>query len=112
METGDMRQIITFQMPVAGKTPAGQPNTGWESISTRPTMWAAFIADKGSEGVSSEKKTAVRRGTWKVHYRTDLTEKMTIVADGKRWDIDNIRELVPGRGLMIHASWTEGQYDE
>ena len=112
MEAGNMDRLVTFQEATYTKEPSGQKVPTWGDISTRPTVWAQVQRDKGRENWSADKKTAIIPNKFKVHYRDDLHEAMTMLFEGKRFDINAIQEIPRRKGLLIFANWTQGQYDE
>lgn len=75
-------------------------------------MFAHYSEQQGADPTMADQKAPVRRGKWKVHYRPDLDESMTIVAKEKRWDITSVQEISPKQGLILHATWTKGQYSD
>lgn len=113
METGSMESLIRIKVPTGGRDPAtGQVLNTFENIENRPQEWAQVQDDGGDELFQSDKKTATSRKTFKVHYREDLNEMMIVEYQGRWFDIDRIQEIRRRKGLLIHAFWTQGKYDE
>jgi len=112
MEKGNMDRIIEIQHSVPSRSDSGQVIYDWERVPQRGKVWAAVSADKGAEQFIADKKTPRQYNIFRIIYREDIDESMTILYGGKRWDITSIQELRRRRGLLIYASYTQGQYDD
>lgn len=114
METGSMNWVITIQK----LTGARDEQTGqkledtWQNIPSRPQVFAAQWDNSGSEMFQSDKQTASSDKVFKIHYRSDLSEEMTVLFKGRRHDITRIEQIGMRRGLKLHTTWTQGKYDE
>lgn len=111
MQSGARDRTIRFQRFESTRDDTGQPVGEWVDIDNAPQMWAEFYTDKGIERFNSDKKTATQHEVFKVRYRQDIREDMTILFDGRRFDITNIQEIQRRKGLRIFATWTQGQYE-
>ena len=111
METGNMDRVVLFQQRIGTRLPNGQIVQGWEDIPTIPKQWASMRTDRGKEEYQAEKKTVLQHIILKVHYRPDLDSAMSVVFENRRWDITSIQELQRRRGLLVHCTWTDGQYN-
>lgn len=112
MEKGSMDRIIEIHHGVPVRTGSGQVTQRWESLPKRGKVWAAISTDKGAEQYQAEKKTPVQYNIFRIHYREDINATMTVLYQDRRWDITSIQELRRRRGLLIYATWTQGQYED
>lgn len=111
-QIGRLDRRITFQQKVYGTDESNQKLiTGWENISTTPTVYAQVDEQSGSEVIQANQLNGLETASFTVRYRTDLTIENRIVYDGFYWDIHSILQVGRKRFLRIMAE-SGGQYTE
>lgn len=107
-EIGRMDERITFQEEVITQNVSNEDEqTGWQDISTSPTVWANVEAitgaRPGNEEYRADKLTAVETLTFEIRYRSDLNTKYRISYESKYYDIVAITEVGRKNRLKITA---------
>jgi SPP1 family predicted phage head-tail adaptor len=110
MNSGSLNRIVCFQAPTHQRDTTGQRVKGFCDIKTRAKTWAQVIELRGNEKWEAEQKRPGIHKRLKVHYRNDIDETLTVVVDGKRYDITAIRELHNRSGIMIDIHYLAGRY--
>ena len=80
-------RVVVIQRPLTTRDSFGAVVMGWAELDK---VWAHKVATKGRERFSrgANRDVATRAATFTVRYRTDLSELMRIVDDGRRvWNI-------------------------
>lgn len=91
---GTLDQRVTFQQKTtADDGQGGRENPVWSNILNTPVMWAKIDQANGAEGEFAEYRTANEYPIEVViRNRRDLTETMSLVWRGRRY---NIRSILP-----------------
>lgn len=109
---GRLDRRITFQQKVYGTDASNQKLiTGWENISTTPTVYAQVDELSGQEVIQAQQLTGLETASFLIRHRSDLTIENRIVYDGTYWDIHAIHQVGRKRFLKIVAE-SGGQYTE
>jgi len=104
MRAGNLDRRVTFQRLATTPGRGGEPTKAWADAFT---TWAQVRDVSASERASAPKEMAQRSSTFTIRWRSDVTESMRIVYDGREWDITGIKELGRRGGLEIAAQATE-----
>ena len=112
-QIGSLDSRITFEEAIIGDNVSNEDEqTGWQSISTNPDVWANVDDKSGTEEFKADNLKAVLISTFIIRYRNDLSEKMRIDHNGMKYDIQSIIEIGRKRFLKIVAHTGLTQYKE
>lgn len=106
MRPGELDRRITFQRRGQTQSPSGAIVPGWVD---HVTVWAGFRPTMGRERVQAPQTLATRTGTWRIRWRSDITEDMRFLFRGQPWQIEGIAEIGRREGLEITATAIEGE---
>jgi SPP1 family predicted phage head-tail adaptor len=100
IRAGDLDQEITFIQPSVSVGDANSDYiSGWNTVS--PTDWARKVDRPGNEVVINDRPTYVQKTTWTIRYRSDITERMRIVHEGKVYEIISIHPNNSSRNRFL-----------
>jgi len=104
---------ITFQQKIIVVDPDSNQKdiVGWEDIPTTPTVYAQVDEQAGDEAIQADQLTGLKKNTFTVRYRNDITIENRILYNGAPFDIHSISELSRKRFLKIVAE-SGGHYTE
>lgn len=101
---GSMDRRVTFQEPLFSVDASNQKKiTGWQNITTNPTVFANVDEVSGSEAIQAEQLNGLKASTFIIRYREDLSNENRILYSGEKYDIHVILEVARKRGLKIIA---------
>lgn len=88
---GTLRHRVTFQ--VLTETPDGQGGftSTWADIGVNPTVWGEIIPAKTYERFFSQQIQYQRTHQVTIRYRTDITQTMRMVFEGRIFQIKSVR---------------------
>lgn len=89
---GELDRRITFQQNTPVQNELGEPVPGWANIATNPTVWAKVMPLSQRELVEAGAPRTHDDRAFIVRFRTDITETMRVVYDGKNYDVEAVRE--------------------
>lgn len=98
MRAGGLDRRVTLREPSAGTDTIGQPTETWADAAT---VWAEVREIKGREYFEAAQVQAERTVTFRIRYRSDVTEKWRIVWNGTEYDIRALAEIGRREGLEI-----------
>lgn len=99
MEAGKLNKRITIQQPVTVTDAVGQVI---ESASADlATLWAAKWQLSTNDISRQAGQTAQATGKFLIRYRDDITTQMTVLFDGKRYQIVGTDEFEDRVGLFL-----------
>lgn len=94
-----MDRRVTIEQPPTGRDDYGAVTGDWTEVAT---VWAGKRDIRGSEFFADRQHEAQRETTWRIRYRTDVTETMRLTDDeGVVWDIQGIAEIGRREGLDL-----------
>ena len=94
MRSGPLTRQIVIEQRASGLDAAGQPNGAWETFAT------VYADVKGATGMGSIRQAGIVGGdvaasmnsySFRVHYRTDITDAMRVNMGGTYFDIKQVR---------------------
>lgn len=101
MRAGKLDRRITLQQASeASRDAMNAPVYTW---STFATVWAQLIFNRGDERFAAHEVAGASVVTFKIRYRSGVTDKLRISYDGKIYDIRDVRELGRQDGLELDA---------
>jgi len=105
MEAGPMDRRITIQQNTGQIDDYGQEIPQWSDLDE---IWSQVVPLRGNERYAAQQPGALSAMKFAIRYRSDVTEQMRILYDGRYYDITYIEELGRQDGLMLHAEFAEG----
>lgn len=102
MRIGRMDRRIVIETPTVSNT-KGSISQSWATLAT---VWAGVIDRAGTESPDGDEIVAVRTLTFRVRYRTDVTEKMRIrypSGGSNYYDIASVHQVGRREALDIMA---------
>lgn len=78
--------------------------TGWRKINLNPDVWSEYRPSIGLETTESDQLTEVKKATFRIRYRTDITVMNNLVYNNVMYDIESINETVRGRYMELRAT--------
>lgn len=111
-QVGKLDRKITFQKKILGVNASNEDaETGWEDITPNPDVYANVEEKSGSEAYRAEKLTAVTVAVFSIRHRTDLNEKMRIIYNSRKYDIQAII-FGARKGYLKITAESGGEYVE
>lgn len=107
IDAGRYDRQITIQSATETQSSTGYAAESWANLGTDPTVWAQVIQKSGREFFEADKVAAEVVTVFRIHYRSDLTNKMRIVYNSRNFDILEIKELGYFEALEIIAKAVE-----
>ena len=102
-----MRQdtLIRIYEPVLTKSASGYEKTQYRLLSTAPQMYASLsnVMTRSKETDEGRQRVATTMVEFTLRYRSDLNQKMVILAEGKYYDIIRMAEVRRKKFLTIEA---------
>lgn len=83
--------------------------TGWENVTSNPTVWASQKDLRGNDVVVGEKVTYLQLTNFVIRERSDLTTRNRLVCDSKVYEIVSIQTDGSRRFKEIKASLLENE---
>lgn len=78
----------------------GQRTLTW---STLLTTWANPVEKDGVEKTDNNNRSTVRMVNFRIRFRSNITNEMRVVWEGKYYKIEDTKELGRREGLIINA---------
>lgn len=98
MRAGDLCRRITIRLPAETADAIGEPAGEPAGIAT---VWAAYQPATGRQIQSSGRDVAQAVDVFRVRYRGDLNESMTVEFGGNTYQIERIAEIGRREGLEL-----------
>jgi SPP1 family predicted phage head-tail adaptor len=97
--------LIKFYEPVFTKTDSGHEKIQYRELTTAPSMFAELVTlgNKGRERDEGKQRVASTTVEFNLRYRSDINQKMVILAEGKYHDIIRITPIRRMQFLTIEA---------
>lgn len=97
--------LIKFYEPILTKSTSGHEKTQYRELTTAPTMYADlnWLTSKSKERDEGKQRVATSGVEFSIRYRSDLNQKMIILAEGKYYDIIKISPVRRMQFLTIEA---------
>jgi SPP1 family predicted phage head-tail adaptor len=95
-----LTSALKYQVSIYQRTEA--TDTTGDTVFTNvlyKTVWAGVKYESGNESREAEQVTASVKVRFQIRYNNNITEKMHIVYDGQKFDIDYIEKI--GRETMF-----------
>lgn len=93
MQSGALRHRITIQNKSTTQDAAGEESNAYTDIAATPVVWATVTAIAAQErfvgGAEQQMATVTHRV--RIRYRTDLSNRMRVVWEGRALDIEGIQ---------------------
>lgn len=100
IKASDLRERVTLRKPV--KT-ANTFNEAVVSYADVESVYAEVEEGGGKEFYASDQLRNEKRIRIKIWLRTDITTEWRFVWDGREFEIDDISQIQPRRGLIING---------
>lgn len=95
---GKLDRRILIQRPVVVRDEHGDEIEGWVDVAT---VWAEFKRTGGNEEFRASQTSNVQTVAFRIRFRAGLDPKMTVVYEGRRYDILDVGESEDGRRVGI-----------
>lgn len=97
--------LITIYEPVLTKSASGHEKTEYQELTTAPTMYAELtdLPNKSNERDEAKQRVATTAVQFGIRYRSDLNQKMILLAEGKYYDIIRLNAVRRKMYLTIEA---------
>ena len=100
MLAGNLDRRITIQAATETRDSQGGVVKVWATVAE---LWAERRDVRGREYFSARQEVAENMATFRIRWRTGITEKMRVLSDGKTYDIEAIAPIGRNEGLDLMA---------
>ena len=101
MKGGNLDRRITIQEKTEVVASNGQRTLTW---STLLSTWSNPVEKDGQEKTENNNRSTKRMVNFRIRYRSNITNEMRVVWEGKYYKIEDTKELGRQDGLMIISS--------
>jgi len=101
MRGGMLDRRITIQGKTEVVSSNGQRTLTW---STFISTWSNPVEKDGYEKTDNSNRSTERKVHFRIRYRSDVTNEMRVIWEGKYYKIEDTKELGRQDGLMIISS--------
>ena len=98
MKGGIIDRRISIEQKSIVTASNGQRTNTW---STLLTTWANPVEKDGVEKTDNNNRSTQRMVNFRIRYRSNITNEMRVVWEGKYYKIEDTKELGRQEGLMI-----------
>ena len=106
IRAGHLDRRILIQRPVVVRDEHGDELEGWVDVAT---VWAEFKRTGGNEEFRAAQTSNVQTVTFRIRYRRGLDPKMSLVYEGRRYEILDVGESEDARqeGIVLSCEARE-----
>lgn len=90
---GRMNRRIQLQADSVAQDEYGEDVESWVTFAT---VWAELLNQKATERYTGNQRVGMQTFTWRIRYRSDVTNLSRVVYDGKNYLVEGVTE---GEGL-------------
>ncbi len=98
MLAGKLDRFITIEQPTESITAQGEVTQAWATLAS---VWAQYQPLNSTERFAGDAARGVFSAKFNIRYRSDVTEKMRIYFNARRYRILGINEIGRREGLQI-----------